>query len=263
MSYDTILLDIAEGVATITLNRPERLNSFTEKMHADLRSALDKIEKSPEVRALVITGAGRGFCAGQDLAEATHTGDPKDFDAGATLEKNYNVMLHRLRALPYPVICAVNGIAAGAGANVALACDIVIAARSASFLQAFAKIGLIPDAGGTYTLTHRIGLARALALSLTAEPLPAEQAAQWGLIWKCVDDNQLAEETRTLAKKFATGPTRAYQLIKQAIYAAPSNTFDQQLQLEVKLQTEAGRTHDFVEGVKAFLEKRAPKYLGK
>lgn len=263
MINTTILFEIADDVATITLNRPERLNSFTEQMHQELRTALDAVEKPGAARALIITGAGRGFSAGQDLAEAALTGEPKDFDVSSTLERNYNVMLGRLRALPMPVIAAVNGVAAGAAANVALACDIVIAARSASFLQAFAKIALIPDAGGTYSLPHRVGMARAMGLAMLAEPLPAEKAEQWGLIWKCVDDDKLMDEARGLARRMAAGPTQAYALIKRALYAAADNDFETQLAVEVDLQREAGKTEDFREGVKAFLEKRPARFTGR
>lgn len=263
MTIRTILFEISDDVATITLNRPERLNSFTEQMHQELRAALDAVEKPGAARALIITGAGRGFSAGQDLAEAALTGEPKDFDVSSTLERNYNVMLGRLRALPMPVIAAVNGVAAGAAANVALACDIVIAARSASFLQAFAKIALIPDAGGTYSLPHRVGMARAMGLAMLAEPLPAEKAEQWGLIWKCVDDDKLMDEARGLARRMATGPTQAYALIKRALYAAADNDFETQLAVEVELQRDAGKTEDFREGVNAFLEKRPARFTGR
>lgn len=263
MTTATILFEIRDDVATITLNRPERLNSFTEQMHRELRAALDAVEKPGAARALIITGAGRGFSAGQDLAEAMNTGEPKDFDVASTLERNYNVMLGRLRALPMPVIAAVNGVAAGAAANVALACDIVIAARSASFLQAFTKIGLIPDAGGTYSLPHRVGMARAMGLALLAESLPAEKAEQWGLIWKCVDDDKLMEEARTLARKMASGPTKAFALTKRALYAAADSSFDRQLALEAELQREAGKSEDFREGVNAFLEKRPARFTGR
>lgn len=262
MTYRTIVLDFAEGVATITLNRPERLNSFTEEMHRELAQALDAVEAPGAARVLVLTGAGRAFSAGQDLTEAAVPADTQGFDAGATLERNYNVMLRRLRALPMPVIAAVNGTAAGAAANVALACDIVIAARSASFLQAFGRLGLIPDAGGTYLLPRRVGLARALGLALLAEPLPAEQAEQWGLIWKCVADEEFADAVRTLAVKLARGPTRAYALMKRALHAGAEEPFEAQLAREVELQREAATTADFREGVAAFLEKRAPRFTG-
>jgi 2-(1,2-epoxy-1,2-dihydrophenyl)acetyl-CoA isomerase len=263
MDAKTILLDFDGDVATITLNRPERLNSFTETMHAELRAALDQVERPGAARVLVITGAGRGFSAGQDLGEAALPADDEPWDVGATLERNYNPLLARLRALPMPVIAAVNGVAAGASANIALGCDIVIATRSASFLQAFARIALIPDAGGTYVLPRRVGLSRALGLSLLAEPITAEQAEAWGLIWKCVDDDRFAETVRATARKLAAGPTRAYALIKQSLYASADNDFEAQLALEVALQREAGGTEDFREGVKAFLDKRPAAFKGR
>lgn len=262
MDDKLILLEFDGNVATITLNRPDRLNSFTEAMHAQLRTALDQVEKPGAARALVITGAGRGFSAGQDLTEAALPADDEPWDVGATLERNYNPLLERLRALPMPVIAAVNGVAAGASANIALGCDIVIAARSASFLQAFARIALIPDAGGTHVLPRRVGLARALGLSLLAEPISAEQAEAWGLIWKCVDDDKFAETIRATARRLAAGPTKAYSLIKRSLYAAADNDFSSQLALEVALQREAGGSADFREGVKAFLEKRPAAFSG-
>jgi 2-(1,2-epoxy-1,2-dihydrophenyl)acetyl-CoA isomerase len=214
------------------------------------------------VRALLITGSGRGFCAGQDLNERAMS-DGAQVELGSALEKSYNPMVRGLRDLHMPVLCAVNGVAAGAGCNFALAADIVIAARSASFIEVFSRIGLIPDAGGTYVLPRLVGAARAMALSLLAEPVSAEQAASWGLIWKCVDDDKLMSDARELAQRLATGPTRAYALIKQALNASPANTLEQQLALEAKLQREAGRTEDFREGVQAFLEKRSPRYQGR
>lgn len=264
MNYRTILLEVTDSVATITLNRPERLNAFTAEMHAEIRDALTGIEAPGAARVLVITGAGRGFSAGQDLAEgAVMSGDPSRADVARTLEENYNPLLHRLRALPMPVIAAVNGVAAGAAANLALACDIVIAARSASFLQAFARIALIPDAGGTYTLPRQVGMARAMGLAMLAEPLPAETAAAWGLIWKCVADDHFRDEVASTAASLARGPTRTYALLKQAMYASADSRFDDQLQREAALQREAGRTHDFREGVTAFLEKRPARFEGR
>ena len=218
MKFESILLDITEGVATLTLHRPERLNAFTEAMHTEIRAAMDLIEKPGAARVLVLTGSGRGFSAGQDLADPVMSGGP-DMDVGSTLERNYNPLLHRLNALPMPVIAAVNGIAAGAAANLALACDIVIATRSASFLQAFARIGLIPDAGGTYTLPRLVGLQRAMGLAMLAEPLSAEKAEQWGLIWKCVDDAELLPTVQAMAAQLAQGPTLGYARTKQAIQA--------------------------------------------
>jgi 2-(1,2-epoxy-1,2-dihydrophenyl)acetyl-CoA isomerase len=262
--YATILFEIAGNVATLTLNRPDKLNSFTNAMHREMRDALQKVRADSSVRVLVITGAGRGFCAGQDLSERVMSGDAAaDVDVGSTLEENYNPLVLGLRALPMPVVCAVNGVAAGAGANFALAADIVIAARSAKFLEAFSRIGLIPDAGGTYVLPRLVGMARAMGMSMLAEPISAEQAQDWGLIWKCVDDDQLTAETGKLASALAAGPTKAYALIKQALYASTQHTAEQQLALEAKLQREAGKTADFKEGVRAFLEKRAAKFVGR
>ncbi len=262
MQYQTILWDITDGVATLTLNRPERLNAFTRQMHGEIRDAIDQVERPGAARVLVLTGAGRAFSAGQDLEEASSSGRTADFDAASTLEENYNPLLKRLRALPFPVITAVNGIAAGAGASLALAGDLVIATRGASFLQAFARIGLIPDAGGTYFLPRLVGMARSMGMALCAEPVPAETAAQWGLIWKCVDDDRFRDEVAKLAGGFAKGPTRAYDLIKQSLYASSDNDFDAQLAIEAALQRQAGQTEDFAEGVKAFLEKRPPRYKG-
>ncbi len=263
MKFNAILLDIAEGVATITLNRPDKLNSFTGEMHADLKQAMQIIQSDRDVRALMITGAGRAFCAGQDLSERMTGSSGESADVGSSLDKNYNPLLRQLRALPYPVICAVNGVAAGAGCNLALACDIVIAARSANFIQAFSRIGLIPDAGGTYTLPRLVGTARAMAATMLAEKVSAELAQQWGMIWKCVDDDRLMSEATELARKLAGQATRALGLTKRAIYASADNTFDQHLDLERDLQREAGKSEDFREGVAAFKEKRAAKFSGR
>jgi 2-(1,2-epoxy-1,2-dihydrophenyl)acetyl-CoA isomerase len=250
-------------VATITLNRPAKLNAFTAAMHADLRDALERVRADGSLRALVLTGAGRGFCAGQDLTENPRLTSDARFDVSATLEHDYHPLVLGLRALPMPVICAVNGVAAGAGCNVVLACDVVLAARSASFIEIFSRIALIPDAGGTYFLPRLVGQARAMALALTAEKVSAEQAEQWGLIWRCVEDDRLTPETRALAVQFANGPTRAYALIKQALYASSGNSLEQQLALEARLQREAGQSPDFREGVKAFLDKRPARFAGR
>ena len=262
MKFNAILLDIAAGVATITLNRPDKLNCFTGEMHADLKQAMQIIQAERSVRALMITGAGRGFCAGQDLSERM-MGDGETADVGSSLEKHYNPLLKQLRALPYPVICAVNGVAAGAGCNLVLACDIVIAAKSASFIQVFSRIGLIPDAGGTYTLPRLVGTARAMAAAMLAEKVSAEQAEQWGMIWKCVDDAQLMMQANALARQLAGQATRALGLTKRAIYASATHTFDQQLDLERDLQREAAKSEDFREGVTAFKEKRPAKFTGR
>ena len=262
MSFETILFEIADGVACITLHRPDKLNSFTATMHVELRAALKQVHDDDSVRVLFITGSGRGFCAGQDLSERVMSEETGPFDLGATLEQNYNPLITGLREMDMPVICAVNGVAAGAGCNFALACDIVLAARSATFIEAFSRIGLIPDAGGTYVLPRLVGSARAMALSILAEPVTAEQAERWGLIWKCVDDDKLASEARELAARLAKGPTRAYASIKRALHASQGNTLAQQLSLEATLQREAGKSADFQEGVKAFLEKRPARFSG-
>lgn len=259
---DVVLTEKRVGFAILTLNRPDRLNAFTTEQHVRLREALEACRADPECRAVVLTGAGRGFCAGQDLADRDPEMMSERPDLGVTIETWYNPLIRLIRGMDEPVICAVNGVAAGAGANVALACDIVIAARSARFIQAFSKIGLIPDAGGTYTLTRLLGEARAKALALTGEPLSAEDAAQWGLIWKTIEDGQLMEEACRLAQAFADGPARAYALTKKAIHAASANTMDQQLDLERALQREAGWSDDYREGVSAFLQKRRPNYRG-
>jgi 2-(1,2-epoxy-1,2-dihydrophenyl)acetyl-CoA isomerase len=262
MSEPAILLDIAEGYAVITLNRPDKLNSFNDIMHSELRDAVTRCESDAAVRALLITGAGRGFCAGQDLSDRNIADGPLP-DLGDALEKNYNPMVRRLRALPKPVVCAVNGVAAGAGANLALACDLVLAARSANFIQAFCKIGLIPDAGGTYALPRLVGHARAFGLSMLGDKLPAEQAAEWGLIWRVVDDAGLMAEARKLCAHLAVQPTHALGLMKKALNASLDHTLDQQLEVERNLQRTAGQSEDFREGVSAFLEKRPARFNGK
>ena len=262
MSEPSILLEINEGVALLTLNRPANLNSFNAEMHQQMRDALNQVRKDASVRALVITGAGRGFCAGQDLSDRNVAATSEAPDLGESIEKRYNPMLRTLRDLPLPIICAVNGVAAGAGANIALACDITLAARSASFIQAFCKIGLIPDSGGTWTLPRLAGMARAKGMALLGDKIPAEQAESWGMIWQCVDDEKLMEETMKLARHLATQPTKGLALIKRAMNASANNTFDEQLDLERDLQRLAGRTEDYREGVAAFMEKRQPSFKG-
>jgi 2-(1,2-epoxy-1,2-dihydrophenyl)acetyl-CoA isomerase len=261
MSFATIRFELGDGVATLTLNRPDRLNSFTTEMHEEVAAALGMVESDATIRALLLTGAGRGFCAGQDLnlREASAGGE---FDAGAAIDRYYNPLVRRLRALRKPVIAAVNGPAAGAGANLAFACDIVLAARSASFLQAFCRIGLVPDTGGTWFLPRLAGSARALGMMLLGEPLPAATAAEWGLIWKVVDDDKLMSEARALATKLAQGPTVGLGLIKEALNRSLASTLDAQLDSERDLQRIAATSADFREGVAAFLEKRPARFTG-
>jgi 2-(1,2-epoxy-1,2-dihydrophenyl)acetyl-CoA isomerase len=265
---DDLLFERADGVATLTLNRPDKLNAFTIGLHRALAAALDAVEGDAAVRAVLLTGAGRGFCAGQDLAERAAMMSLEGVASGApsgpsALEAWYNPLIRRLRRLEKPVVCAVNGVAAGAGANVALACDIVLASRSASFVQAFVRIGLVPDAGGSYALPRLVGMARARALAMLGDRLSAAQAAEWGLIWRVVEDDALMSEATALARHLATQPTRALALIKQALNASAGNTLDQQLDLERDLQKEAAATEDFREGIAAFLAKRPPRFVGR
>jgi 2-(1,2-epoxy-1,2-dihydrophenyl)acetyl-CoA isomerase len=263
MTYDNILFDISDGIATLTLNRPDKLNSFTAEMHGEVRSALERLAADKSARVLVLTGAGRGFCAGQDLGDRAVAPGGAPVDLGESVEKYYMPLVLALRALPMPVVCAVNGVAAGAGANIALACDIVIAARSASFNEVFCKLGLIPDTGGTYFLPRLIGSARATGLAMLGDRLSAERAEQWGLIWKCVDDAELAAEAGALAKHFSTAPTLGLARAKQALQASGLNTLAQQLALEAGMMRELGYTEDYREGVTAFMEKRSPAFRGK
>jgi 2-(1,2-epoxy-1,2-dihydrophenyl)acetyl-CoA isomerase len=258
-----ILVSMDAGVLGITLNRPDKLNSFNLAMHGLLREALERAADEEEVRAVLLTGAGRAFCAGQDLSERDVSDGSAPIDLSVTIGSYYNPLIRRLRELPKPIVCAVNGVAAGAGANVALACDIVLAARSASFIQAFAKIGLVPDSGGTYFLPRLVGRARAMGLALLGEKLAAADAAQWGLIWKVVEDAQLMEEAGALARALAAGPTRGLGLVKKALEASWGNTLEVQLGLERDLQRDAGYSDDYREGVAAFMEKRAPRFRGR
>ena len=262
MDESPILVERRDGYRVITFNRPERLNAFNEAMHDALRAAIEELEADATCRALLITGAGRGFCTGQDLADRLAK-PGETVVLGGTLEAHYNPLVRKLRALPFPVVAAVNGVAAGAGCNIALACDIVLAARSASFVQAFARVGLVPDSGGTWILPRLIGDARARGLALLAEPLPAEKAEDWGLIWKCVDDAALASEAQKLCEHFAAAPTQGLALIKRALNASAGNDLNAQLDLERDLQRAASLTPDYAESVRAFMEKRKPKFTGR
>jgi len=262
MSQSSILYEKQQGVAIVTLNRPDKLNAFTEAMHQALVLTLDIIDKDDNIRCLLLTGAGRGFCAGQDLGDrATHPGGEKP-DLGATIGKYYNPLIKRLHGSKIPTVCAVNGVAAGAGANIALACDIVIAADSAKFVEVFANIGLLPDSGGTYHLPRHVGLARALGLSLLATPLKADKAKDWGLIWEvCAADDLMAEALK-LADNLANKPPTGLALNRAALRASFNNTIDQQLELERLSMQKCGFTDDYAEAVSAFMEKRKPKFTG-
>jgi 2-(1,2-epoxy-1,2-dihydrophenyl)acetyl-CoA isomerase len=263
MSYENILFSIENGIARLTLNRPDKLNSFTEAMHAEVRDALDVIQAGAGARVLVLTGAGRGFCAGQDLGDrAMQIQAGKLPDIGNTVEYNYKPLILRLANLRVPTIAAVNGIAAGAGASIALACDLVVATKSASFLQAFSKIGLVPDTGGTWFLPQRVGMARAMGLALLAEKLPAEKAAEWGLIWAAIEDAEFATTIDGLAKQLSTAPTKALVRTRQAMHAAPTHTLEQQLSMEGGFMRELGWSPDYSEGVAAFMAKRSPNFTG-
>jgi len=258
MAYEMIRYDLADGVATITLNRPDKMNGLNRAMRLEL---LDALERAPrEARALVITGEGRGFCSGQDLGDAKQF---SDVNLEATLRDEYEPLLSLITGCPVPTIAAVNGPAAGAGCNLALAADVVVAARSAVFIQAFARIGLIPDAGGTYWLPKLVGQARAMGMCLFAEPVDAPTAVEWGLIWEAVDDDALPNRAAELAGKLAKGPTVALRLMKEALRGSHQNDLGAQLALEARLQGEAGKTRDFMEGVMAFLEKRAANFEGR
>lgn len=254
---DELLVVRRNGVHVLTLNRPDRLNAFTFALQAALMSALAAAEDDPDCRAVLLHGAGRGFCAGQDLTMV----EP-GVDLGDTLERSFNPLVRRLRSLPLPVVCAVHGVAAGAGANLALACDIVLAGESARFIQSFVKIGLVPDAGGTWTLPRLAGDARARGMAMLGEPVTAAQAAAWGLIWRTLPDDDLLPEAERLAAHLATQPTQAIALMKQALNASAGNGWDAQLDLERDLQRQAGGTPDFREGVAAFLEKRSAVFTG-
>ena len=262
MSTQTILAEQADGVLTITLNRPDVLNSFTRAMAAELLATLSRAADDPETRAVLLTGAGRGFCAGQDLGEALpQDGGPMP-DIGDFVRTGYNPIVRAIRGLEKPVVCAVNGIAAGAGANLAFACDLTIAAQEASFVESFAKLGLIPDTSGTFFVPRLVGLQRATGMFFLAEKLPAARAKEWGLIWDVVPGATLMETATGLARSLASGATRGFGLTKRALNQSLANGLDAQLDIEAEAMSEAGRTADYEEGVRAFLEKRKPVYRG-
>jgi 2-(1,2-epoxy-1,2-dihydrophenyl)acetyl-CoA isomerase len=269
MDYQNILFDISDGIATLTLNRPDKLNSFTQAMHDEVRHALKRVASeaaSGAARVLVLTGAGRGFCAGQDLSDRAvgpSAAGARPVDLGDSVEKNYAPLVQSLRALPLPVIGAINGVAAGAGANIALACDIVLATQSASFVEVFCKLGLIPDTGGTYFLPRLVGSARAMGMAMLGEKLTADKAEAWGLIWKAIPDDAFAAEVQAMARHFASAPTKGLAFTKQALYASAQNSLQQQLALECGMMSELGRSDDYREGVAAFMEKRAPQFKGR
>jgi 2-(1,2-epoxy-1,2-dihydrophenyl)acetyl-CoA isomerase len=263
MSYEHIEFEISKGVAILRLNRPDSLNSFTAAMHAEVREVLEQSAADPDVRAVLLTGNGRGFCAGQDLNDRAVAPGAEMPDLGDSVGNFYNPLIRLLTGMEKPVICAVNGVAAGAGANIAFACDIVIAARSASFIESFSKLGLIPDSGGTWILPRLVGMARAKGLAMLGPKIKAEQAEAWGMIWQCVEDEELMPTALGLAEAMATQPTRGFAFTKQAFAASAANTLDEQLELEKELMRTAGKTEDYKEGVTAFLEKRSPEYKGR
>jgi 2-(1,2-epoxy-1,2-dihydrophenyl)acetyl-CoA isomerase len=262
MNFEHIKFTMNNGIAVLTLNRPDKLNSFTQAMHMEVRSALVAVKTSPTARVLLLTGAGRGFCAGQDLSDRAVEPGSEGVDLGESVETWYAPLVMALKALPVPVICAVNGVAAGAGANLALACDIVLAGKSASFVEVFCKLGLIPDTGGTWHLPRLVGHARAMGMALLGEKISAEKAEQWGLIWKCVPDEALMDQAMAMAVHFSTAPTKGLAYTKQAIQASYANTLAEQLKLEGLMMRELGYTADYKEGVAAFMGKRPPNFKG-
>jgi 2-(1,2-epoxy-1,2-dihydrophenyl)acetyl-CoA isomerase len=263
MAYQHIVFETEQGVARLTLNRPDVLNSFNTLMAREVLDALSAIANDPSIRAVVLTGAGRAFCAGQDLAEASPRSDGSLPDLGDFVRDGYNRLVRTIRTLEKPVVCAVNGVAAGAGANLALACDLVIASTDASFIQSFAKIGVIPDTGGTFLLPRIVGLQRASAMAMLAERVTAQQALDWGMVYRVVESPGLMEAAQTTAAYLASQPTRAFGLIKRGFNKSLGVDLDEQLDYEESLQREAGQTADYAEGVRAFLEKRKPKFEGR
>lgn len=260
MSFNTIIFSIESGVASLTLNRPDRLNSFTAEMHEEVQKAFSQIDSDKTVRCMLLTGAGRGFCAGQDLSDRAVAPGEEGVDLGASVDKYYNPLIRKITSIPIPVICAVNGVAAGAGANIAIACDVVLAAKSAKFIESFANIGLIPDSGGTYHLPRLLGQARALGMALTGDHLSAEKAEEWGLIWKSVADDELMNEASKLASKFANGPTQGLAQIKSLIRSSWKRDIVAQTDLERDTMRMLGKTEDYKEAVDAFLNKRKPVF---
>ena len=263
MAYEHIRYEVRDGIARLTLHRPDRLNSFNDAMHAEVRDALGALRADASARVLLLTGAGRGFCAGQDLGDRAVAPGGAPVDLGASIERNYRPRVLALRALHVPTVCAVNGVAAGAGANLALACDLVIATKSASFIQAFSKIGLIPDSGGTFFLPRLVGTARAMGLAMLGDKLSADDAAAWGLIWKSVDDAAFAETVDKVCAHLATAPTRGLVATRRAFDAAAHNTLEAQLDLERDVQRDLGFGDDYREGVTAFAAKRPPRFTGR
>jgi 2-(1,2-epoxy-1,2-dihydrophenyl)acetyl-CoA isomerase len=259
MSFETILFDVADGVAVLALNRPDCLNALNQQLVVDMTAALDRVEADDDIRCLLITGAGRGFCSGADLADPSGSGG----DLGEKLDNMYNPFGQRLRNLSVPIVAAVNGPCAGAGMSIAMAADIIIAGKSASFLQAFANIGLVPDVGATYYLPRLMGGGRAAGMMLLGEKLPADKALEWGLVWDVVEDNRLMEAAEKIAKKLGNGPTVSLNLIRRLLDASEGNDFGAQLEMEARSQSTAGKTEDFREGVKAFLEKRPAQFAGR
>lgn len=263
MDYQNIIAEEKNGVGYLTFNRPKALNSFNVDMHREVAEVLNLWTKNPDVRCVVISGEGRGFCAGQDLGDRVVDPNAEAPDLGYSIETYYNPLIKTIVNMPKPVICAVNGVAAGAGANIALACDLVIAAKSANFVQAFCRLGLVPDSAGTWFLPRAVGHARAMGLALLGDKLPAETAKEWGMIWDVVDDAELKTKVTELAERLAKQPTFGLSLIKKAIHQSSNNTFDEQVLLERDLQRIAGRSEDYREGVQAFMNKREPNFKGR
>ncbi|WP_284086706.1 2-(1,2-epoxy-1,2-dihydrophenyl)acetyl-CoA isomerase PaaG [Acinetobacter pittii] len=263
MDYQNIIAEEKNGVGYLTFNRPKALNSFNVDMHREVAEVLNLWTKNPDVRCVVISGEGRGFCAGQDLGDRVVDPNAEAPDLGYSIETYYNPLIKTIVNIPKPVICAVNGVAAGAGANIALACDLVIAAKSANFVQAFCRLGLVPDSAGTWFLPRAVGHARAMGLALLGDKLPAETAKEWGMIWDVVEDAELKTKVTELAERLAKQPTFGLSLIKKAIHQSSNNTFDEQVLLERDLQRIAGRSEDYREGVQAFMNKREPNFKGR